>query len=186
MQGVGFRPFVYRLATELGLAGWVQNTAAGVVIEVAGAAARLNEFAARLRAEAPALARIASVEIRELPPAQVEGFRILESQPGARPTALIPPDVALCEDCARELRDPADRRFEYAFTNCTNCGPRFSLVTGIPYDRPQTTMKDFPLCPACAAEYRDPADRRFHAEPVACPSSRARIISGWQTEPPTR
>jgi len=170
VQGVGFRPFVYRLATELGVAGSVQNTAAGVVIEVGGPAARLAEFVKRLRTEAPPLSRITSVEVHELPPAEVKGFRIIESEPGQRPTALIPPDVALCADCARELGDPGDRRFGYPFTNCTNCGPRFSIVTGIPYDRPQTTMAAFPMCADCAAEYRDPADRRFHAEPVACPA----------------
>jgi hydrogenase maturation protein HypF len=170
VQGVGFRPFVHRLATSLQLAGSVRNTPAGVVIEVAGDPAALDEFARRLIAEAPPLARITSVETAALPPADLSGFHVIESVPGVQPTALIPPDVALCEDCARELADPADRRFEYAFTNCTNCGPRFTIVTGIPYDRPQTTMSSFTMCADCAAEYRDPTNRRFHAEPVACPA----------------
>jgi hydrogenase maturation protein HypF len=170
VQGVGFRPFVHRLATSLQLAGSVRNTPAGVVIEVAGDPAALDEFGRRLTAEAPPLARITAVEVTALPPADLAGFHVIESMPGAQPTALIPPDVALCEDCARELTDPADRRFRYAFTNCTNCGPRFTIVTGIPYDRPQTTMSSFIMCEACAAEYRNPTNRRFHAEPVACPA----------------
>jgi len=170
VQGVGFRPFVFRLATELGLAGSVRNTAEGVVIEVEGERARADEFLRRLEAEAPPLARIASVETRALEPDGLSEFCIIESEARAQPTALIPPDVALCADCAREIADPGDRRFGYPFTNCTNCGPRFSIVRGIPYDRPQTTMAPFEMCAECAREYRDPADRRFHAEPVACPA----------------
>jgi len=169
VQGVGFRPFVFRLAEELGLAGSVRNTAAGVVIEVEGERGKVEEFGRRLEAEAPPLARITSVETRELEPTGEMGFRIIESEARAQPTALIPPDVALCADCAREIADPADRRFGYPFTNCTNCGPRFSIVRGIPYDRPQTTMAAFEMCADCAREYGDPRDRRFHAEPVACP-----------------
>ena len=170
MQGVGFRPFVHRLATSLDLAGSVRNTSAGVIIELAGPPEALAEFRRRLLSDAPPLARITSVEVRDPPPAELTGFEIIESVGGAQPAALVPPDVALCADCAREIRDPADRRFGYPFTNCTNCGPRFTIVEGIPYDRPQTTMGAFAMCPACAAEYRDPADRRFHAEPVACPA----------------
>ncbi len=169
VQGVGFRPFVYRLATELGLGGSARNTADGVIVEVEGDRPRVEEFLRRLREEAPPLARIASIETTDLPPAGLQGFRIVESAAGKRPTALIPPDVALCSDCAREMSDPHDRRFGYPFTNCTNCGPRFSIVRGIPYDRPQTTMAQFEMCEQCAREYADPADRRFHAEPVACP-----------------
>jgi len=169
VQGVGFRPFVFRLAGELGLAGSVRNTAAGVVIELEGERARVDEFARRLEAEAPPLARIASVASREVEPVGEVGFRIIESEAAARPTALIPPDVALCADCAREIADPTDRRHAYPFTNCTNCGPRFTIVRGIPYDRAQTTMAAFEMCEECAREYGDPGDRRFHAEPVACP-----------------
>ncbi len=169
VQGVGFRPFVFRLAQELGLAGVVRNTAGGVIIEVEGEQAKIEEFARRVRAEAPPLARIEAFEIEELEPLGDSGFRILASEGAPQPTALIPPDVALCEDCAREIEDAADRRFAYPFTNCTNCGPRFTLVTGLPYDRPQTTMAAFAMCEECAREYRDPKDRRFHAEPIACP-----------------
>jgi len=169
VQGVGFRPFVFRLATSLGLAGSVRNTAEGVIIEVEGEDARVEEFLRRLEQEAPPLARITGVRAQTLPPAGLEEFRIVESAAGAAPTALIPPEVALCADCAREIGDPQDRRFGYPFTNCTNCGPRFSIVQGLPYDRPQTTMAAFVMCQACAAEYANPTDRRFHAEPVACP-----------------
>jgi hydrogenase maturation protein HypF len=176
VQGVGFRPFVYRLATELGLGGSVRNTASGVVIDIEGEGSALDEFLARLLREAPPLSRISSVETRELEPLGLTEFRILESAAAASPTALIPPDVALCAECAREIADPADRRFEYPFTNCTNCGPRFTIVSGIPYDRPQTTMAAFSMCPACEAEYRDPADRRFHAEPTGCPACGPRLL----------
>ena len=169
MQGVGFRPFVFRLATSLGLAGSVRNTAEGVIIQVEGENASVEEFLRRLEQEAPPLARITAMHTQSLPPAGLEEFRIIESAAGAAPTTLIPPEVALCADCAREIADPRDRRFGYPFTNCTNCGPRFSLVQGLPYDRPQTTMAAFAMCQACAAEYANPSDRRFHAEPVACP-----------------
>ncbi len=169
VQGVGFRPFVYRLAEELGLAGSVRNTASGVIIEAEGAREKIGKFARRVREEAPPLTRIASLETQELEPAGLTGFRIIESEAAPRPTALIPPDVALCADCAREIADPSDRRFGYPFTNCTNCGPRFTLVTGLPYDRPQTTMAAFAMCDECEREYGDPRDRRFHAEPIACP-----------------
>jgi len=176
VQGVGFRPFVFRLAGELGLAGSVRNTAAGVVIEVEGERARVEEFGRRLTSEAPPLSRIALVESRELEATGEAGFRIIESEDGARPTALIPPDVALCADCAREIADSAARRHAYPFTNCTNCGPRFTIVRGIPYDRAQTTMAAFEMCEDCAREYGDPADRRFHAEPVACPRCGPEVV----------
>jgi len=176
VQGVGFRPFVFRLAGELGLAGSVRNTAAGVVVEVEGERARVEEFARRLTGEAPPLARIASVEMREVAPTGGTGFRIIESEGARRPTTLIPPDVALCADCAREIADPTDRRYAYPFTNCTNCGPRFTIVRGIPYDRSQTTMAAFAMCEECAREYKDPRDRRFHAEPVACPRCGPEVV----------
>ena len=169
VQGVGFRPFVYRLASSLGLSGLVRNTSSGVVVEVEGEEGAVSAFLEQMVASAPPLSHIASIDTRELAPAGREGFHIEESAPGARPTALIPPDVALCEECGQEIADRQDRRFGYPFTNCTNCGPRFSIVLGIPYDRPQTTMARFAMCADCAAEYRDPGNRRFHAEPIACP-----------------
>ena len=183
VQGVGFRPFVYRLATSLGLAGSVRNTPSGVVIEVEGEQARVEEFARRLETEAPPLARIASVEMRELPAVGLSSFDIVESVGAKRPTALIPPDVALCADCAGEIADPQDRRFAYPFTNCTNCGPRFSIVRGIPYDRSQTTMAAFEMCEDCAREYREPRDRRFHAEPVACPKCGPELFLNGERAP---
>ena len=183
VQGVGFRPFVYRLANSLGLAGLARNTPEGVVIEVEGDAKAVVEFIDRLGREAPPLSRIASLETAALPPTGVTEFRIIESEPGAQPTALIPPDVALCADCAREIADPADRRFGYPFTNCTNCGPRFSIVLGIPYDRPQTTMASFRLCRECESEYADPSDRRFHAEPVACPACGPALLLDGEIAP---
>ena len=169
VQGVGFRPFVYRLATSLGLAGSVRNSPHGVVIEIEGEAKTVTAFLDRLISEAPPLSRISSLETADLAPAGLGEFRIIESAPGSPPAALIPPDVSLCSDCAAEITDPRDRRLGYAFTNCTNCGPRFSIVLGIPYDRPETTMAAFPMCRRCEGEYTNPADRRFHAEPVACP-----------------
>jgi len=169
VQGVGFRPFVYRLARSHDLAGGVRNTSRGVEIEVEGPPASLDLFIRQLSQEAPALARVERVLIEEAEPLGQEGFEILasESLPGTE--AVIPPDVGLCHDCAREIRDPQDRRFQYPFTNCTNCGPRFTLIRQVPYDRPQTTMAVFEMCPACHREYEDPGDRRFHAEPTACP-----------------
>jgi hydrogenase maturation protein HypF len=183
VQGVGFRPFVYRLATSLGLAGSVWNTAEGVVIQIEGPPEDVDEFVRRVESEAPPLARITALRTREVEPTREPGFRIIESAGGRRPTALIPPDVALCADCAREISDPADRRHEYPFTNCTNCGPRFSIVRGIPYDRPQTTMAEFDMCQACAAEYRTPTDRRFHAEPVACPECGPALLLDGEAAP---
>jgi len=170
VQGVGFRPFVYNLARSENLLGFVTNTSDGVVIEVQGPAEVLDRFATRLKNEPPPLADIVSVEMTsvESDPA-AESFAILKSvaSPGTR--TLIPPDVATCADCLREIRDPEDRRFGYPFTNCTNCGPRWTIIGRIPYDRPHTSMARFTMCPACQAEYDDPADRRFHAQPNACP-----------------
>jgi hydrogenase maturation protein HypF len=169
VQGVGFRPFVYRLAREHGLAGWVRNTSSGVDIEAEGPAEALASFLEALRAEAPPLAHIDRLLASDIPPSGHEGFAILHSQPQAGAFQPISPDIALCADCRRELFDPADRRYRYPFINCTNCGPRFTIIRDIPYDRPMTTMAAFALCPACAREYDDPLDRRFHAQPVACP-----------------
>ena len=198
VQGVGFRPFVYRLARELGLAGSVRNAAGRVEIEAYGSAAALEAFAARLRTDAPPRARVERIRVRALaaagpgerdggragiagrppeePPSSVPAaFVIVESVAAAATERLFPPDIATCEDCLVELADPADRRHRYPFTNCTNCGPRATIIDELPYDRAQTSMREFPLCEACAAEYRDPLDRRFHAEPVACPACGPRL-----------
>src|SRR5882672_10357344 len=178
VQGVGFRPYVYRLAIERNLTGTVSNTPAGVTIEVEGSAEDVEEFVTRLPRTAPPLSHITDVQVRELPCNGDHEFRILASQRGDTVHTLISPDVAICADCLRELFDPADRRYRYPFINCTNCGPRFSIVRGVPYDRPLTTMAGFAMCPACRAEYDDPRDRRFHAQPNACPvcGPRARLL----------
>ena len=173
VQGVGFRPFVWRLATELGLDGRVINRAGQVEIEVAGPAEAVERFAGRLRTDAPPRARVEEIAVREAAagtsPLPGSGFAIDESEAVASTERLFPPDIATCDDCLRELFDPADRRYRYPFTNCTNCGPRATIIDELPYDRARTSMREFRLCAACEAEYRDPADRRFHAEPVACP-----------------
>ena len=169
VQGVGFRPFVYRLAHDLGLAGWVCNDADGVDIEAQGPASVLARFERRLKTDAPPLARVAEVTASPRPRAQqAAGFCILPSRAG-RVTTSIPPDTATCDDCLRELCDAADRRYRYAFINCTQCGPRYTLTHRLPYDRAQTSMARFPQCPQCLREYTDPLHRRFHAEPNACP-----------------
>ena len=175
VQGVGFRPFVYSLATRLGLAGHVGNDSAGVFIEVEGPPRRVLDFLASLEHDAPPLARIETVRTTALAPGSGAGFSIVASEPGGRHQALISADRATCADCLAELADPADRRFGYPFINCTNCGPRFTIVRDVPYDRPLTTMAGFDLCAACAAEYSDPADRRFHAQPVCCPACGPRL-----------
>jgi len=167
VQGVGFRPFVYGLATGLGLAGHVTNTGGGVLVEIEGPHEAVYEFCDRLRLDAPALARVETVEHRDVPVSGAAGFRILTSQ-GSPAGTLIPPDTATCADCLAQLADPADRRHRHPFITCTNCGPRFTIVTGQPYDRDQTTMAGFPMCAACAREYHDPGDRRFHAQPISC------------------
>ncbi len=173
VQGVGFRPFVWRLATELGLDGVVVNRAGQVQIVVAGSAQAIERFAGRLSTDAPPRARVEDVAVREAAagpaPLPGSGFTIEESQAVASTERLFPPDIATCDDCLRELFDAADRRYRYPFINCTNCGPRATIIDDLPYDRARTSMREFPLCAACEAEYRDPANRRFHAEPVACP-----------------
>jgi hydrogenase maturation protein HypF len=168
VQGVGFRPYVYRLATERHLSGLIRNTVSGVEIEVQGEADAVVDFLERLPQEAPPLARITDLAVRPLACGREENFRIVASQPGAEPRVLISPDVAICDDCLRELFDPADRRYRYPFINCTNCGPRYTILRGIPYDRALTSMNVFPMCSACQAEYDDPVNRRFHAQPNAC------------------
>jgi hydrogenase maturation protein HypF len=168
VQGVGFRPFVYRLAVDAGLTGWVRNTPAGVFLEVQGAEDQLNSFLEDLREKTPPLAVITSIEKEEIPSVDESAFIILKSG-GGENSIQIAPDGDVCPDCLRELFDPSDRRYRYPFINCTNCGPRYTIITGVPYDRPFTTMASFPLCPQCRAEYENPLDRRFHAQPVACP-----------------
>ncbi len=170
VQGVGFRPFVHRLAASLGLSGFVGNDSASVFVEVQGPPAALAEFAVRLETDAPPLASITSVAWADAPPVDGTAFVIVPSRSVAGAATPIPPDVAVCDDCVRELFDPADRRHRHPFVTCTNCGPRFTIIRELPYDRPATTMAGFPLCDRCAAEYHDPADRRFHAQPLCCPS----------------
>ena len=169
VQGVGFRPFVYGLADRHGLAGFVLNDGDGVVIDAEGDAGSLDTFAMRLRDAAPDLARVDSIDVEPLRPTGGAGFAIAASGGGGS-SALIPPDVATCGECLRELFDPADRRYRYPFVNCTRCGPRFTIVRAVPYDRANTTMANFPMCDDCRREYEDPADRRFHAEPTCCPA----------------
>lgn len=168
VQGVGFRPFVYRLAIAIGLDGFVRNTASGVLLEVQGDQAALDRFFDTLSLEAPPLARIGSITTEDIPTELSGGFRIDASIGDSSVESLIPPDIAICEQCRNELFDPADRRFRYPFINCTDCGPRYTIVERIPYDRPFTSMKGFSMCVDCLKEYRDPLDRRFHAQPDAC------------------
>ena len=168
VQGVGFRPYVYRLAADRNLAGNVSNTPAGVTIEVQGPADVVEDFVSRLPADAPALSQITSVLVREVPCEPDRHFEILPSHTSDHASALISPDVAVCEDCLRELFDPRDRRHLYPFINCTNCGPRFTIMRDVPYDRSRTSMSAFPMCAQCRAEYEDPHSRRFHAQPNAC------------------
>ncbi len=170
VQGVGFRPWVYRLAHELGLCGWVTNTAEGVFIEVEGLSTAVAVFTERLPRELPPLARIDVLDVQPAVPQGRSTFEIRSSQGGGEKRALILPDMATCADCLREINDPRDRRYRYPFTNCTHCGPRFTIIEALPYDRTNTSMKRFEMCAACRAEYEDPADRRFHAQPNACPA----------------
>jgi hydrogenase maturation protein HypF len=169
VQGVGFRPFVFRLATGLGLTGWVNNSPQGVFIEAEGPGAELEKFLLRLEIEKPPRSFIQSLEASWLDPAGYTAFEIRPSETGGNKTALVLPDIATCPDCLREIFDPKNRRHRYPFTNCTNCGPRFSIIESLPYDRANTSMKGFTMCPQCQAEYDDPRDRRFHAQPNACP-----------------
>lgn len=169
VQGVGFRPFVFRLATVHGLAGHVLNTSDGVRTEVEGPAAAVDAFAEALATSPPAHSRITGIAREQLRLEQAKGFSVLASEHGAAPPLLVPPDLSTCPDCLSELNDPHDRRHAYAFTNCTACGPRYTIIDALPYDRDHTAMGSFTLCEDCAAEYSNPANRRFHAEPVACP-----------------
>ncbi len=182
VQGVGFRPYVYRLAEKYQLRGSITNTSGGVVIRVRGAVGRLESFLTALPKECPPLVSISSMTCEEDgEPVPVTGFAILPSIDHEVGRPIFPPDIALCAACRHELHDPADRRYRYPFINCTNCGPRFSIVRSLPYDRHRTTMAKFSLCPSCSAEYHDPADRRFHAEPVACAACGPRLSWHDQT-----
>ena len=180
VQGVGFRPFVYRLAQEEGLAGFIGNDTGGVTIEIEGPADRIESFRRRLQSEAPPLSRIDSVTARDASPKGEKNFRIVASEARGQVSTGIPADAATCVDCLRELLSPSDRRYRYPFLNCTNCGPRFTITRSIPYDRPQTSMARFTMCPACQAEYDDPTNRRFHAQPNACPVCGPRV---WLVAP---
>ena len=176
VQGVGFRPFVYRIAQSCQLAGFVRNDSRGVLIEVEGAASSIDDFLRDVVVHAPPHAQVAHVLVQDLDPRRdTSVFRVEPSTHGAATTASIPADLATCDDCFRELFDPRDRRFRYPFINCTNCGPRFTIARGLPYDRASTTMAAFAMCAACRDEYENPLDRRFHAEPIACPSCGPRV-----------
>ena len=175
VQGVGFRPHVHRLATELGLSGFVGNDSEGVFVELEGPKRAVSRFEDRLVAEAPPLALIEAVEVHELRLRADHDFRIVPSRSTGGAVTLLSPDVAVCCDCLAELSDPGDRRYRYPFITCTNCGPRFTITRRLPYDRPNTTMARFTLCPACLSQYHDPADRRFHAQPLACPACGPRL-----------
>ena len=170
VQGVGFRPFVYTTAAALGLSGCVRNDSSGAIVEVEGATGDIDDFLARLRDRPPPLAVIESIDIQTIPAIGGTGFTIADTSRTDGGRTLASPDVAMCDDCAAEQRDPANRRYRHAFVNCTNCGPRFTIIASLPYDRASTTMAAFAMCADCAREYDDPADRRFHAQPVCCPN----------------
>ena len=169
VQGVGFRPFIFNLARAQGLTGFVSNTSEGVIIEVQGSTKAVVEFSAAIRKEAPPLALITEISATDIPTAVTTEFVIVPSDGQAKVATMISPDIAVCEDCLQDLRDPTNRRYRYPFTNCTNCGPRYTIIEELPYDRPFTSMRNFKMCPDCQAEYDEPTDRRFHAQPNACP-----------------
>ena len=175
VQGVGFRPAVARIAAEFGLVGWVYNDAGSVHCEFEGPRADVDAAVAALRERPPPMARIDSLTVGPVEPGGERGFQIVESRAGDDSRTLVPPDIACCADCLRELRDPADRRYRHPFITCTNCGPRYTVIADLPYDRPATTMAGFPMCQACAAEYHDPTDRRYHAQTIACPDCGPRL-----------
>jgi hydrogenase maturation protein HypF len=183
VQGVGFRPWIYNLARRHGLAGFVLNSPRGVFIEVEGAAGAIEAFLAAMHSEAPPLVRIADIQRTEIPATGETGFAIRESDAAGSAFALVPPDICVCDDCLADTRDAANRRFDYPFTNCTNCGPRYSIIVDVPYDRPMTTMAEFAMCPDCRREYEDPENRRFHAQPNACPVCGPRLILKVPGEP---
>src|SRR5258708_23554092 len=169
VQGVGFRPFIYRLATSLKLTGWVSNSTEGVAIEAEGTMPDLETFLLRIGQEKPPLSSIQTLEHVYLDTVSYHTFEIRQSQTNGNKRAFVVPDIATCPECLKELFDPANRRFLYPFTNCTHCGPRFSIIQAMPYDRPNATMHKFTMCVECQAEYENPVNRRFHAQPNACP-----------------
>ena len=175
VQGVGFRPYVYRLAIELGLGGWVLNSPSGVTIEVEGDGRAVEAFTRRLKADPPRLARILTLEEAIIPAAGERSFRIVASLDEGGRRTLVSPDIATCDACREEFLAPGDRRFGHPFINCTDCGPRYSIIRELPYDRPLTSMESFAMCPKCRSEYDNPADRRFHAQPNACPRCGPRV-----------
>jgi hydrogenase maturation protein HypF len=175
VQGIGFRPFIYRLAAELELSGWVSNSARGVEIEAEGTQPRIHEFLRRIREEYPAGAALRRFEVRAIAPRNERGFAIVQSSAGAKPRLALPVDLAMCGSCLADIRDPQSRRYRYPFTTCSSCGPRHSVIADMPYDRARTTMCSFAMCPDCAREYHDPRDRRFHAETIACPACGPRL-----------
>jgi hydrogenase maturation protein HypF len=175
VQGVGFRPFVYNLAGRLGLRGFVKNQTGSVLIEIEGESASLEHFLAELADRPPLLAHIEHLSWQSQAPRGEQQFRIECSEADAASPVFISPDVATCPECLAEVLNPGDRRYGYPFLNCTNCGPRLTIITGAPYDRARTTMASFPMCAACRAEYEDPANRRFHAQPTACPACGPRL-----------
>jgi hydrogenase maturation protein HypF len=185
VQGVGFRPFVYRQATSLSLFGWVGNSDQGVTVEVEGETLRIEALLTALQTIPPVHAHIVSIETQEIAPRGETGFTIRSSTISSTQSTEITPDLATCDDCLRELLDQQDRRHLYPFINCTNCGPRYTIVEAIPYDRARTSMRHFPMCEVCQAEYDNPADRRFHAEPNACPDCGPRLAL-WDTAGTTR
>ncbi|UCD94255.1 MAG: carbamoyltransferase HypF, partial [Candidatus Zixiibacteriota bacterium] len=168
VQGVGFRPFVYRLATEMGLSGWVCNSTQGVHIDLEGHPDELNLFVEKLKSDRPPLSTIDNLQTSLLVPVGFTEFTVRGSDADGEKTAFVLPDVATCPDCLKDILNPDNRRYRYPFTNCTNCGPRYSIIESLPYDRKNTTMKTFSMCDECRAEYEDPANRRFHAQPNAC------------------
>jgi len=182
VQGVGFRPFVYKTATSLGLTGYVFNSSAGVTIEIEGGESALDEFLQTLKDDPPKLAEIKEISVSDIKVQGDLGFSILGSREETGAFALVPPDAGTCDECWRDFGDPANRRFGYPFTNCTHCGPRYTIIRDIPYDRVTTTMATFTMCAACQAEYEDPEDRRFHAQPVACADCGPRIWFETGTE----
>jgi hydrogenase maturation protein HypF len=175
VQGVGFRPFVFRLAHELELSGWVGNDPRGVVLEAEGSWGTIQEFLRRLKTDGPAVARVESITTSTRPVLHSSRFTIRSSDSTGPPRTQILPDLATCPQCLDELLDAGHRRYGYPFTNCTHCGPRFTIIQSLPYDRPRTTMAGFPLCVDCREEYQDPSDRRFHAQPNACPRCGPRV-----------
>jgi len=187
VQGVGFRPFVYALAARLKLAGFVKNRVGDLLIEIEGEAATLDDFLSELTSHPPPLARIEHLAWRSLPQEGDQRFLIHDSNSETHATVFVSADIATCPDCLAELLDAADRRYHYPFLNCTNCGPRLTIITGAPYDRPRTTMAGFPMCPACRAEYDDPGNRRFHAQPTCCPACgpQLRVLDGQGSSIPT-